>query len=489
MSAEDPTHLTARLTDKVAQAVQASAAFVVSADSRPITVAVALSGGRDSVALLHATRNALAAACPPSRVVALHVHHGLQAQADDWDRFCAALCAELGVRQASMRVAVQPSAGEGVEAAARRARYAALGRMCREQGAHLLLFAHHRDDQVETVLLRLFRGTGVAGMAGMPASRPLDALGDGQGHVQLLRPWLEVSRADIDGYCMAHGLRWIDDPSNADTRFARNALRAQLPLLLQAFPALYDNVTQAAGHFAQAAGMLDALAEQSLSRLVCAGRDADTLSELDLIGLRALPAEHADAVLRHWLRDLGTQAPSTARLAAMRSQLIKHEGGEPAIAHDGLVLRRFRDRVLACPALPPAPPAPFAFEWRGEATIVVPAWRGELHFDRDDTFGVPETVLQAPLRLTARAGGERIVLRPGGPARALKQAYQEADVPAWRRLHLPLLWSGDTLVLAAGLGMHRRWPGEASHAPRWRVSWVERPEHPHILQELLIDKK
>ncbi len=478
MSAEDSTHLTARLTDKVAQALQASAAFVVSGpadpvtDKHPFTIAVALSGGRDSVALLHAARGALAAGWPLARLVALHVHHGLQAQADDWDRFCAALCTDLQVPLVSTRVTVQPTAGEGIEAAARRARYDALGRMCRDQGARLLLFAHHRDDQVETVLLRLFRGTGVAGMSGMPARRPLDAQGD----VQLLRPWLDVARAEIDAYCAAHALRWIDDPSNADTRFARNALRAHLPALLQAFPALYENVTQAASHFAQAAGMLDALAEQSLASMVCAGRDADTLSELDLTLLRALPPDHADAVLRHWLRDLGTQPPSTARLAAMRAQLIEDRGGEPAIAHDGLVLRRFRDRVLACRAVAAGAPAPFAFEWRGEARIVVPAWRGELRFERDDTFGVPEAVLSAPLRLAARAGGERIVLRPGGPARALKQAYQEADIPAWRRAHLPLLWSGETLVLAAGLGIHRRWPTEFPHAPRWRVEWVTRPD-------------
>jgi len=460
------------LTDKVAQALQASAAFVVSGAGTPPTIAVALSGGRDSVALLHATRAALAEAWPLARVVALHVHHGLQAQADEWDRFCETLCGDWQVPLTSERVAVQVATGEGIEAAARRARYAALGRMCRAQGASLLLFAHHRDDLVETVLLRLFRGTGVAGMSGMPARRPLDAQGD----VQLVRPWLDVGRAEIDEYCARQGLRWIDDPSNADTRFARNALRAHLPVLLQAFPSLYENVAQAAAHFGQAAGMLDAVAGRTLAGLAGPGRDADTLAELDLAGLRGLPAEHADAVLRLWLRDLGVQPPSTARLAAMRAQLIEHEGGEPAIAHDGLILRRFRDRVLACRAVPADAPAPFEFEWRGEARIVVPAWRGELRFERDDTFGVPESVLRAPLKLAARAGGERIVLRPGGPARALKQAYQEAGIPAWRRAHLPLLWGGDALVLAAGLGMHRRWPADVPHAPRWRVEWVTRPE-------------
>lgn len=463
--------MTAQLPQKVAQAVEAGAAFVVSARGSPgvstavpPVVAVALSGGRDSVALLHAT---LAAALP-ARVVALHVHHGLQDQADDWDRFCATLCTDWRVPLRTERVHVQCEVGEGIEAAARRARYAALGRMCRAAGASLLLFAHHRDDQVETVLLRLFRGAGVAGLSGMPATRALDAVGD----VRLLRPWLDVSRADIDRYCQQHGLRWIEDPSNTDTRFARNALRTHLPALQAAFPALADNVAQAAAHLAQAAGMLDEMALRDLARLAGPGRDADTLAELDLAGLRALPPAHADGVLRAWLRDLGAQPPSTARLAAMRAQLIERAGGAPAIAHDGLVLRRFRDRVLACRAVPEATPMPFTFRWQGEAGLRVPPWRGALHFERDDTFGVPESVLRRPLTLAGRTGGERIVLRPGGPARALKQAYQEAGIPAWRRAWLPLLWAGDQLVLAAGLGMHRRWPADAPHAPRWRVSWV-----------------
>ncbi len=459
--------------------MQAGAAFVVSGDGAragegALTVAVALSGGRDSVALLHAACAAAAGWGTAARVVALHVHHGLQAAADDWDRFCAGLCAQWQVGYFVRRVLVQPEAGEGVEAAARRARYAALSAMCADSGARLLLFAHHQDDQVETVLLRLFRGAGVAGMAGMPAMRPLDE----HSGVMLLRPWLDVARDEIDAYCAANALQWIEDPSNTDARYARNALRAHMPALVSAFPALRANVVQAAAHFAQASQLIDQLAATALSQLARAGRDSDTLSELDLTGLRALSAAHADAVLRLWLRDLGVRAPSGARLAAMREQLVTHAGGEPAIPHDGLVLRRFRDRVLACTPPPAVAPAPVMLDWRGEARIVVPAWRGELRFFRDDTFGVPEAVLRQPLRLAARAGGERIVLRPGGPARALKQACQEAGIPAWRRAWLPLLWAGDTLVLAAGLGMHRRWPADSA-APRWRVEWLPQPPVVH----------
>lgn len=457
------------LIDEVARAVQASAAFVVSAPgdvaSIAMPIAVALSGGRDSVALLHAAREA--AARLGATVVALHVHHGLQADADAWDAFCATLCGEWGVPVRTERVQVSALGGEGIEAAARRARYDALGRMCRAAGARVLMFAHHRDDQVETVLLRLFRGAGVAGLAGMPAMRALDADGD----VQLLRPWIAVPRAEIDAYCARHALRWIEDPSNTDTRYARNALRAHLPALVVAFSGLQENVVQAAAHIAQAADMLDAMTQHDLAPLVRAGRDDDTYGELDLPGLRALPPARADAVLRTWLRDFGAQPPSTARLADMRRQLIDHDGGEPAIAHDGLVLHRFRDRVLACRPPLAVPPDAFAFAWREEPEIAVPDWRGVLRFTRDDTFGVPEAVLRAPMRVTARVGGERIVLRPGGPARALKQAYQEAGVPAWRRECLPLLWAGQALVLAAGLGQHRRWP-EAPPGPRWRVEWV-----------------
>lgn len=467
----------------------------------PRVIAIALSGGRDSAALLHAAQ-AVAAQQPASlRVIGLHVHHGLQAGADDWERFCRAQCGQLGAGFESLRAHVAPKAGEGLEAAARRARYAALANLCRNVGAGLLLFAHHLDDQVETVLLRLFRGSGVHGLSGMPAMRELDmsaadddgmgeAIADGRAEgrdrshddlrsrraVILLRPWLDVPRDEIDAYCEANGLSWIDDPSNIDPRYARNALRAQMPALLAAFPGLRGNVTQAAAHFAEAASMIDRQAAEALAGLLRPGRDATTLAELDLTGLRRLPAALGDAVLRLWLRNLGTRAPSTARLAAMRDQLIAHEGGEPAIAHDGVVLLRFRTSLLACVGGPAAPARPLQLPpWQGEAAMPVPAWQGTLTFERDDAAGIPEAVLTQSLRLAPRSGGERIVLRPGGPARALKQACQEAGIPAWRRQRLPLLWAGKQLLFVAGLGMHCRWPVDIASAAgsRWRVGWVE----------------
>ncbi|WP_255581920.1 tRNA lysidine(34) synthetase TilS [Cupriavidus sp. AU9028] len=469
------------LKERVAQAMQACAALVVSgqgstggeAGSAGASIAVALSGGRDSVALLHATREVLAESGEGGAApLALHVHHGLQAQADQWDAFCAGLCERWQVPYRCARVAVVPVAGEGLEAAARRARYDALQRMCREEGVRYLLFAHHRDDQVETVLLRLFRGSGVHGLAGMPAMRPLSADSD----TWLLRPWLELPRSAIEAYAERQGLRWVDDPSNDDPRFARNALRQHLPALAASFPSLYANVAQAAEHLGSAAHALDALAQRQLAAIRFAGRDEDTYSELDIAGLMALPEAHADAVLRLWLRQCGTRAPSTARLAAMRAQLLRAAadgGGQgAALRHDGLVLRRFQGRLLAC-RTPVAPPAvAVTLSWHGEATLAVPQWGGELHFLRTDagSGGVPEAVLRRSLEVGPRQPGDRIVLRPGGPARALKQAYQEAGVPAWRRPFLPVVRAGGQLVLAAGLGMHHRWPVDAN-LPCWRVEW------------------
>ncbi|MGT2429386.1 tRNA lysidine(34) synthetase TilS [Cupriavidus basilensis] len=457
------------MTDKVAQALQAGAAFVASGHgARAGTVAVALSGGRDSVALLHALRAAVVPSSLPLRVVGLHVHHGLQAQADEWDVFCASLCRDWQLPFYSRRVTVSQQHGEGLEAAARRARYSALEAMCDEAGAELLLFAHHLDDQVETVLLRLFRGSGLAGLGGMPRLRRLGA----RQQIVLLRPWLDVARDDIDAYCVAHALAWIDDPSNDDPRFARNALRGQMPALVAAFPALRANVAQAAAHLAQAGELLDGLAMQLMAGLVRPPRDAGTIAELDLAGLRALSPAQADTVLRLWLRDLGTQAPSTRALvrhARAIDRARRRGAGHPS---RGAGAASFPGRVLARNAGPAIASGDLALAWQCEASLAVPAWHGELRFTRDDTYGLPEAALRQPLRLAARQGGERIVLRPGGPARALKQAYQEAGVPMARRARLPLLWAGGQLVFAAGLGMHRRWP-DASASPRWRIEWVE----------------
>jgi tRNA(Ile)-lysidine synthase len=262
---------------------------------------VGLSGGCDSVVLLHlASRLGLG-----ERLSALHVHHGLSPNADAWADFCAAYCRDLGVSLQLCRVQVANDGGLGLEAAARHARYAAFV----ECSADILLLAHHRGDQAETVLFNLLRGSGVAGAAGMPVERRL-------GDRRLLRPLLEFGRRELEEYARQHDLRWIDDESNADLHYARNYLRHQvMPLLGQRFPAAEGALAQAARHFAEADAVLDELADSDWQ--VAEGDGGTSLAVL-----RRLSLPRLKNLLRYRLRALGWRAPGAERLDEFARQLL-----------------------------------------------------------------------------------------------------------------------------------------------------------------------
>ncbi len=261
---------------------------------------VGLSGGCDSVTLVHV----LSRLGYAGRLSAIHVHHGLSPNADAWADFCADYCAQLNIPLLTRRVAVERQSGSGLEAAARQARYAAFA----ECPGDYLLLAQHRGDQAETLLFNLLRGSGLTGAASMPQQRRF-------AHMQLLRPLLDVSRADIEAYARAEGLRWIDDESNADLGFSRNYLRHQtLADLSQRFPGAEAALAQAAGHFAEAQELLDELAAADWLRAAdgAAARLA-VLRELSLPRLKNL--------LRYRLRQLGWQPPVAARLNEFCRQL------------------------------------------------------------------------------------------------------------------------------------------------------------------------
>lgn len=262
---------------------------------------VGLSGGCDSVALLHL----LTQLGYTGRLDAIHVHHGLSANADAWARFCADYCARLTVPLTIRRVAVDRSSGLGLEAAARAARY----EIFTEAASDCLLLAHHRGDQAETVLFNLLRGAGVTGAAGMPAERAFSKR-------RLLRPLLDSSRADIEAYASDAGLSWVDDESNADTALTRNFLRHEtLAALGQRFPTAEASLAQAASNFAEAATLLDDLARldwQSVGE-----NEAARLSEM-----KALTLPRLKNLLRFRLRLLGWQVPVASRLDEFARQLL-----------------------------------------------------------------------------------------------------------------------------------------------------------------------
>ncbi|MDR1647686.1 MAG: tRNA lysidine(34) synthetase TilS [Zoogloeaceae bacterium] len=410
---------------------------------------VALSGGRDSVVLLHLAQTLL----PAGHVHALHIHHGLSPQADAWRDFCRSLCARWKIPLAQQAVEVD-SKGEGVEAAARIARYRALRELCRENGLLYLALAHHRRDQAETLLLNLCRGAGVAGAAAMPLCRVMDNL-------TLLRPLLGCGFAEMTAYAADHRLRWIEDESNADTRFRRNFLRHRiLPPLRQIFPAVETTLARAAGHFAEAGVLLAELAAEDDARI-----------QDQLAPFRCLSPARQSNWLRYRLHRLGWQAPEADRLAEALRQLTEgaHDTQFELRLPEGR-LRLWRARFYWQPhALETAPPE--ACRWSGAEAL--PWAGGSLSLLKRQGAGLdPTRIAGKMLEVRPRQGGERLRPGPGSGSRPLKKLLQEApDCPPWLRARLPLIYCDDTLIACPGIALAADWccaPEAEGLWPEWR---------------------
>lgn len=410
--------------------------------------AVATSGGLDSTVLLHlAGRHAAAHGW---RLFSFHIHHGLSPNADAWAEHCRALAQACGAVFDARWVDVAADDGRGIEEAARVARYAALGDMCRAHGVPLLLTAHHQDDQAETVLLQLLRGAGLPGLSGMAAFSPRHPLlGEG---VALGRPLLEFPRARLENLLAAAGLAHVTDESNTDARYRRNALRhAVAPRLAEHFPGYAGMLARTAGHAQAAQSLLTELAQIDLA--ACrAGADGAALA---LDKMRGLSRPRQDNLLRHWLALHGVRMPSAARLEALHAQILDSASqAHPVLDFGALAACRSGNLLELRPSLGAPPAAPLALRWLGETAIAVPAWRGRLVVQAANGPGLdPERLRAGPLTLRPRAGQERLRLAANRPSRTLKNLFQEAGVPAWRRKWMPLAYLGEDLVFAGGLGM------------------------------------
>ncbi|MDP2004768.1 MAG: tRNA lysidine(34) synthetase TilS [Rubrivivax sp.] len=418
-------------------------------------VAVAASGGRDSTALLHCT---LRTAQPLGvEVVALHVHHGLVPEADDWLAQVRRQSRRWGAAFDARRLRGTPVRGESVEAWARRERYAALAEMAHEAACPLVLLAHHRRDQAETFLLQALRGGGPAGLSAMPASAPRQDL-------VWARPWLELPRAAIEAYVRRHRLHHVDDASNADPRFARNRLRLQVwPALGAAFADAEPALAQAARQAQHAAALAAEVAVLDLPAL----RQGDTLA---LAPWALLPPARQRNALRAWLADtLGTAVPQSLlerlwdELPGRRVAAWPAPGGELRL-YRGLLGYRPNAGAVASET------GTLALDLSRPGDALLPAWGGHFSVTLAHEGGVPPALLQAPLSAGPRRGGERFHLAPRGAARSLKKQYQAAGVPAWQRSG-PLLWLPDgRLLFAPGLGVDaslRAEPGLPQCVLRW----------------------
>ena len=273
-----------------------------------LPLGVAFSGGADSTALL-----VRCAEQWPQQVVALHINHGLQAAASDFESHCRSLCERLAVPLRVLSVAAQHARGQSPEDAARTARYQGLVQLATAAEytpLASLALAQHADDQVETLLLALSRGAGMAGLSAMPAQWQRDGL-------SFYRPLLRVAGAELRDWLLQRGMGWVEDPSNASLRYTRNRIRAQvLPALEAAFPQFRTTFVRSAGHAAQAQALLEEMAAQDLAQAGC----IDDGSPL-LAGLQLLSPLRLGNALRHWLKLRHRVIPSSMQLQELVSQV------------------------------------------------------------------------------------------------------------------------------------------------------------------------
>lgn len=416
-------------------------------------VCVALSGGVDSVVLLHLF--AQLRTDRPFILSAIHIHHGLSPNADHWAQICRELCTTLDIPLQVCAISLERGADLGIEAAARHARYAQF----RQQDVDYIALAHHRDDQAETLMLQLLRGAGVKGLAAMPIIRRQP------GQPGYLRPLIDIDRSAIMDWAMQRQLCWIEDESNLDSRYARNFLRHEiLPLLTQRYPAWRATMARSAQNLAEASELLDELAQLDAAQAIQDRR-------ISCVYLAAITPVRARNLLRYFLALHGLAMPSQIRLADMLQQLTRAApDSHVAIDHDGYVLHQFQHYGYLVKKQT-LPASNSRWHWQGEPQLALSPLGGTLHFERGPAPGLDLARLQN-INIRLRRGGE--MFRPDcrRPNRRLKDLWQAANTPPWERQRTPLIYSGDTLVHIPFIGTACGWqaaPGDPALHLIWQT--------------------
>jgi tRNA(Ile)-lysidine synthase len=394
---------------------------------------VAYSGGVDSHVLLHALALQKPELC---QLHAIHIHHGLQQQADAWQEHCAEQARRLNVSLEIQHVDARPARGKSPEATAREARYSAFAQLINSED--VLLTAHNQNDQAETVFLQLLRGAGVKGLAAMPKSIPFYS-------GTLYRPLLDVSRAAILEYATEYQLQWIEDPSNENTHFDRNFLRQKiLPLLAERWPSFAQTVSRSADHCAEASALLENLAQQDFNEVRANQNEIVAIDKLLM-----LSRSRQCNVLRHWIAQQKLPVPSTSHLDCLLRDVVHAAKDKTPLIHwPGAEIRRYQNFLFAMEPIPDFDTT-IEIDWDRSAPLQLPADLGTLNIDDPRLLmnGGTLSIFPKPLRLRFRRGGEtmRLAGRPGN--HELKKLFQEWAVLPWRRDRVPLIYANKELVL------------------------------------------
>jgi tRNA(Ile)-lysidine synthase len=412
-----------------------------------------LSGGLDSCVLLHLLAKARAAM--PFDLQAMHVHHGISPNADNWAAFCQAQCAALNVPLTIVKVQLDEQSKLGLEGHARQLRYDALFNNALQ--ADYVLSAHHQDDQAETLLLQLFRGAGLKGLASMAAADERRGL---------LRPLLNVPRSSLEDYAKQRGLSWCEDESNSNTQYERNFIRHDvLPLLSARNPAIKQALARTAAHAAEASDLLNDLAALDASHLLAN-------NSLCTQGLAALDAARARNALRWWMAMHEVNMPSADALSEMHQQLMTAKADANIDItlqlknQQAIKLKRYKQRAYL---VKPAVTASFDLVWNGEPALDLPNG-GTLLFSQVQGSGLALKLGMSKLRISQRNGGESFKPNVLRPTRTLKHLLQEANMPPWQRENLPLVYWQDTLAYVPGIGISHELQA-APHEDGLHIDW------------------
>lgn len=439
------TSLSSKLTD----VLRACVTQYIAPYSR---VGIGLSGGLDSVVLLHLFAQIRQEY--PLNLTAIHIHHGISRYADSWAQACKELCIKLDIPLQVHSVELNSESKLGLEASARQARYEKF----QQQSVDFIALAHHRDDQAETLLLQLLRGAGVKGLSAMPILR------QDTHKPAYFRPLLGIDRSTILDWAVQNKLSWVEDDSNQNTQFARNFLRhTVLPLIGQHHPAWRTTLARSAQHMAEAAELLDELAELDASLSIQKNR-------IDCNCLARLSPARARNLLRYFFAQNKLTMPSQICLAEMLDQLTSASNDASiAIDHHGLTLRKYLQYAYLIKQLPCAV-ASTRWLWHGEAELDLIELQGTLYFMRGQEAGLdPAKLLDINIRL--RQGGEHFRPDCKRPNRRLKNLLQQAHIPPWQRDQIPLIYSGENLIQVPGIGIACGWqaaPGQPAILLEWR---------------------
>ena len=431
----DATSFTQHLTGLVEQStnpVSISASDNLPNENHPgeknsPTFIIAYSGGIDSHVLLHLMHATGFNCC------AVYIDHGLQQESGSWSEHCAQVCQQLGINFKTIKVDAKPARGESPEASARGARYQALAAEMGE--GDILLTAQHQNDQSETLFLQMLRTAGPAGLSAMPVSKVF-ACG------WHMRPLLHNTQSELEAYAEKNQLNWIEDPSNQDNRFDRNFLRNQIfPILQDRWPSIHNTLANVSNLQAEAALLMNDLAAIDAAEII----DGATMS---IEALTALPLERQRNLVRYWLQQNALDVPTAKRMDEILGSVISAgDDKTPLVSWQQTEIRRFQGRLYAMKSLTAIdveaeytllPEKPTVIDGFEKAVLLQPA-----------SQGLSADVINQPLSIRFRRGGEKI--KPIGRAHTmdLKKLMQQTGIPPWQRSRLPLLYLDDKLIAVA----------------------------------------